>query len=104
VFDQSYDQPYIFFLFFNKYDPKLYQNNNSYTDGVNGDVGFVQSLGKIEFRPLNWSADKSLKKAILIGKEPAFPLYEFEKKENFSVESIKYPNGDNAFLIVEPLI
>lgn len=104
VFDQSYEQPYIFFLFFNKYDPALYQENSSYTDGVNGDVGFVQSLGKIEFRPINWSADKSLKKAILIGKEPAFPLYEFENKENFSVESIKYPNGNNAFLIVEPLI
>ncbi|MBU1071304.1 hypothetical protein KKG65_02725, partial [Patescibacteria group bacterium] len=49
VFTDVYGQPYIYYLFYNKYDPATYQAINSYIDqGV--DVGKVDRVGdKIEF-------------------------------------------------------
>lgn len=103
VFDQSFDQPYIFFLFYEKYPPRFYQANRSYVEGVNGDVGFVSKLDNIEFRPINWSSDKELRNTLLIGKETAFPTYEINNPENYNVKVIEYPNGNAAFYMVAPL-
>lgn len=103
VFDQSYDQPYIFFLFYNRYDPKKYQSTSNYIDGINGDVGFISSLDKIEFRQINWSSDKHLENSLVVGRAEAFPMEEVEKPEDYNIERIKYPGGDDAFLIVDPI-
>lgn len=100
VFDQSFDQPYIFFLFYNKYDPAKFQQNKSYQEGVNGDVGFVTKLDNIEFRPINWSGDKELDSTLLVGKVTAFPPYEINKPEDYNVDTVYYPDKNPAFLLV----
>ena len=103
VFDQSYDQPYIYFLFFDKYDPAKYQSQVSFQEGKNGDVGFVKQLDNIEFRPINWSADKHMKDTLLVGKPVAFPPEEIKKQSDYKVDTIYYPDGNAAFLFVDPV-
>lgn len=103
VFNQSFDQPYIFFLFYNKYDPAAFQKTNNYQEGINGDVGFVTKLGDIDFRPINWALDKQLENTLIVGRPEAFPMEEISKPEDYNVVSVLYPNGNDAFLIVEPL-
>jgi hypothetical protein len=102
VFDQSYDQPYIFFLFYQGYDPATFQRNRGFIKGIAGDVGFVGDLDNIEFRPINWSSDKMLTNSLIVGKPASFPLEEVRDAQEYNVEAIKYPNGHDAFLIVEP--
>jgi len=106
IFEQSFDQPYIFFLFYGAvsgydiFDPTTYQEKSFYQPGQGGDVGLVSRLGKIEFRPINWSYDKSLENTLLVGREAAFPLEEVDKPEDYNVTSINYPSGQRAFLII----
>lgn len=47
-------QSYMFFLFYFKYDPVLYQK-----EGGTGSGGFAQyhTFGKFEFRPINWNTE-----------------------------------------------
>lgn len=49
-------QSYMFFLFYNKYDPFLYQKQGGTKSG-----GFAQEhkIGKYEFRPINWIKEGS---------------------------------------------
>ena len=103
IFSQGYDQPYIFFLFYRKVDPLVFQKNLSYVEGINGDVGFVENLDEIEFRPIKWASDKMLTNTLLVGKTPVFPPEEVNNPNEYKVDSIKYPSGHDAFLIVEPI-
>jgi len=101
VFDQSFDQPYIFFLFYQRIEPLVYQKQVSFSEGLNGDVGFVNKLNNVLFRPINWETDKELENTIIVGKAVKFPLDEVENQEVYNLVKIKYPNGDDAFYIVE---
>lgn len=60
VVKQDYTQPYIFFLFYQRYDPDRYQKaaKSSYVNNVYGDVGFVSGIDNITFRNINWSGDR----------------------------------------------
>lgn len=60
VVKQDYTQPYIFFLFYQKYDPVRYQKaaKNLYINNVYGDVGFISGIDNITFRNINWSGDR----------------------------------------------
>lgn len=106
VFSQSYDQPYIFFLFYgvvNKnpdFSPAVYWGQKSFIDNLYGDVGLVEKLGKVEFRQINWSADRALPGTLLVGRKTDFPPEEIYNGE-YKVETIDYPNTDTAFIIVE---
>lgn len=86
------DQSYIFFLFYLKYPPPLYQMENAeiarYTRGV-------RKFGKYEFRPVNWEADKDIPNKLMVG---GF--------EDFSgggqlIKQINYLNGKPAIYIYE---
>ncbi len=48
VFTDVLGQPYIYYLFYTKYDPRLNQLNNDFTDS-SVDVGKVGRVGKVEF-------------------------------------------------------
>lgn len=49
IITDVYGQPYIFYLFYTKYDPATYQQQNAYIDqGI--DVGRVDRIGSVEFR------------------------------------------------------
>lgn len=57
------DQSYMFFLFYLKYPPRLYQEER----GVNN------SFGKYEFRPINFEQDSKISKALIIGSSKDIP-------------------------------
>lgn len=62
-------QSYMFFLFYARYDPKLYQSRGGTVSG-----GFAEThrIGKYEFRPLNWG--KEVKdNTLFIGNVHDFP-------------------------------
>lgn len=103
VFDQSFDQPYIYLLFYTAYPPDKYQQKSAFVDGVNGDVGFVEQWENIEFRPINWSADKSLENTLLVGKPLAFPPEEVSKPQDYKTISVNFPDDNPAFLLVDPI-
>jgi 4-amino-4-deoxy-L-arabinose transferase-like glycosyltransferase len=101
---QSFAQPYIYFLFYGKYDPAKYQERAKLTENENkGDVGFVEKIDNIYFVPINWSADREEKGTLLVA-DLINISYEDAKDENrFKlIKEIKYLNGYvTAFRIIE---
>jgi len=102
VVTQKFGQPYIFYLFYSKYNPEKYQKQAYLTENSYGDVGEVKSLDNIEFREIYWPADRGIKNGLFIGSEFELPLQDLTDFEKFSVlKEIKYPDGGLAFRIVE---
>lgn len=64
------DQSYMFFLFYNKYPPKSYQNESHASSG-----GFRENhiFGKYEFRPLGDVLDNANPNFIYVGRPSDFP-------------------------------
>jgi hypothetical protein len=100
---QSFAQPYIYFLFYQKYDPATYQAQaNLVESGFKGDVGYIERLDNIYFWPINWPADKKEANTIVVADEIRIPDKDFSNEENLTLlKEIKYLNGNNAFKIVE---
>jgi hypothetical protein len=87
-----YDQPYIYYLFYNKIDPSWYQKNWD-TNG-NGQVDrFSRKIGKYEFRNINFISDEKLPKTLLIGTEQEIPVAA-------PLREIRFPDGRIAYRIV----
>ncbi|MDQ3239743.1 MAG: glycosyltransferase family 39 protein [bacterium] len=85
VITTAYDQPYIYFLFYNKHNIGLQINDGS----------FNQKYNQIEFRRIDWSNDKNLKNTLLVGG----PL-EIPENETGTLNTIKFPDGADAFRII----
>jgi len=100
IFQQSFSQPYIFFLFYEKYDPLLYQKI-AHLDPIGNDVGLVNSMDNIEFRSLSWPFGNLEKGAIFVADNIAAPGDLIGK--NFKIiREIYYPNNlDVAFRVME---
>ncbi len=65
------DEPYIFFLFFEKYDPAKYQKEGGTVSG-----GFAEDrnhFGNYLFKPINWSKMKKNKNTLFVGLSSDFP-------------------------------
>ncbi|MEX2007757.1 MAG: glycosyltransferase family 39 protein [Candidatus Levyibacteriota bacterium] len=87
------DQSYMFFLFYLKYPPDLYQKQS-----VNASGGFRENhtFGKFEFRPINWEQDQQERDILFVGREIDFP-------KSISYDSVvHYPDGKAAMKIVSP--
>ena len=99
IFQQSYNQPYIYFLFYQKYNPAKYQPEAVLTKkGV--DVGLVEKLDNISFEFFSWppAAEKG---NLVIGDSVAIPP-DFSKEDYQLISEIKYPNNlETAFRILE---
>jgi len=101
VFEQSYNQPYIYFLFYQKYDPAAYQNIAKLAMGENQlDVGLVNSLGKISFSNIDWEVVKDEIGSLVVASPIKIP-------QNYSdnailLDKIMYLNNiDVAFYILK---
>lgn len=91
VMTYKYDQPYIYYLFYNKIDPAWYQQNWDYND--NGQIDrFYRKIGKYEFRNIDFNKDKNLPNTLLIGTES-----EIESED--VLEEIVFPDGRVAYKI-----
>ncbi|MCJ7740228.1 glycosyltransferase family 39 protein, partial [Candidatus Microgenomates bacterium] len=87
----QYDQPYIYFLFYNQVDPAWYQKNWG-----GGEVMREQrSFGKYVFRDLDWDEDSEMSKVILMGTASEIP-----EGASGLVKTINYPDGSVAFRLV----
>jgi 4-amino-4-deoxy-L-arabinose transferase-like glycosyltransferase len=104
VFEQSFNQPYIYFLFYKKYDPEKWQKqaklvNSEYV----GDVGYQEKLDNIYFEKLDWSKLRFQKDTLVVSDPNHVPAEILKDGENYELlNDIKYMNGtDTAFLFIK---
>ncbi len=94
IITDRYDQPYILFLFYSKYDPLKYQNSKK----VIGDNKFgfttISSFAKYEFRPIGKEEIQKNSDILFVGTE------EETGDDGTLLKVINYPNGKIAFKIV----
>jgi hypothetical protein len=101
IFQQSYDQPYIYFLFYQKYDPVKYQAQAKLIESKVGDVGLVKSLDNISFEPFSWPFADDKPGALIIGNPIVIPE-DYSQDVYKLVSEIKYSdNLETAFRILE---
>lgn len=94
IMTYEYDQPYIYYLFYNKIDPAWYQNNWDYNKTGLTDR-FKRIIGKYEFGNIHYLRDSILSNTLLIGTPSEIP-------DNAKViKVIKFPDGKVAFRIAE---
>jgi 4-amino-4-deoxy-L-arabinose transferase-like glycosyltransferase len=99
VFQQSYDQPFIFFLFYQRCDPLKIQSEIRLIEDRYGDVGLVERLDNIYFSTSLSSAEKG---NLIVGDD--ISTLGSISDDNFRLLSeIKYPNDVVAFRILEKL-
>lgn len=101
VFQQSDDQPYIYFLFYQKYDPKKFQEQSDLVRSEEGGVSYVQKLDNIHFQKFSWPYATGEKRTLLVG-SPVAVSADYSKNSYNLVSEIKYPdNFMTAFRLVE---
>jgi len=103
IMTPKYGQPYIYWLFYTQYNPPVYQQKAQLKENVSGDVGQVERIDNLEFRPVFWPADRNLKNALLIGDDLELPLKQIDLNQARILEEIKFLNGKIAFRVVETL-
>lgn len=94
IMTYKYDQPYIYYLFYNQIDPSWYQKNWDYKGNGQVDRSF-RKVGKYEFRSINYSKDNNTPRTLLIGSPDEIPY----DARNI-IKEIKFPNGEIAYRIV----
>ncbi len=103
---QSYEHPYIFFLFYQKYDPERYQRvvKEVFIPNKEGkDMGLVSRLDNIEFSDIDWSVKKPEAGILYV-----MPVYKLNQQSKYSssyksVGEIKDLNGFPLFKIIETI-
>ncbi len=94
IMTYRYDQPYIYYLFYNKIEPFWYQKNWDYNK--NGIIDrFKRVIGKYTFRNIDYSRDVKILNALLIGTPEEIP------NTAKVLKVIKFPDGKVAFKIVK---
>jgi hypothetical protein len=101
IFQQSYDQPYIYFLFYQKYDPKKYQSQATLSYYLGPDVGLVERLDNIYFMGFSWPYATGEKSTLIVGTDVGVSK-DYNPKDYNLIKEIKYPdNFMTAFRILE---
>lgn len=106
IVKQDFAQPYIFFLFYWKYDPVKYQATAKevFVPSKFGDVGLVSRVDDITFRDINWRDDRGMTGKLFIVDPIKVPIDDSSDPKQFKiVDEIKYLNGQTAFRFIEIL-
>lgn len=90
----EYDQPYIYYLYYNQIDPAWYQKNWN-TNGDDTVQRFYRKIGIYEFEKINWGKVSQQKNILVMGSPGEIP----DSKE--VLYEVQFPNGVTAFKIVE---
>ena len=105
VIKQSYAQPFIFFLFYQKYDPVKFQKiaDKVFLPSKFGDVGLVTHLDNLEFRQIDWPLDRRDHGTLFVADPIQIPPDDSKDESQFKlIKEIKYLNDlDTAFRIIE---
>lgn len=97
IMEGHQESPYIYFLFYQKYDPETYRKEvKRYPITSDGFVD-VKSFGRYTFRDIDWCKDPILENTILITRSENLPK---ALKKDFKVSNIMLPNGP-IFSIIE---
>lgn len=101
VFTDVLGQPYIYYLFYTKFNPSEYQKTNHFTDlGV--DVGKVEQVGLAEFHQFGFGDISTYKNTIFVGMEGNIPNNtDFTNPVIDYYRSIKYPDGTEVFRVIK---
>ena len=101
VIDTSYQGPYIFFLFYEKYPPLRYQQQAKLA-GVEG-LALGEGVGydNYNFRPIFWPGDRGNKKTLYAGPPERIPLQDIDPKSAKLLKTLYFPDGTEAFRVVE---
>jgi hypothetical protein len=101
IFTDVLGQPYIFNLFYMKFDPRIYQTQSKLTENIQGDVGHVGGFDKFEFRPIYWPEDRKLTSTLFVGNMSDLPQIDLDTTPNLiEIADITYPNGAPGFKVV----
>jgi 4-amino-4-deoxy-L-arabinose transferase-like glycosyltransferase len=102
IFQQSYSQPYIYYLFYTNYDPRKLHDNNTFIRIQNNpvDVLLVKAIDTISFEEFGWPK-VAIPGTVIIGDEVSIPPDFAKWKEYSLIDKIDYPNGSTAFTIVQ---
>ena len=100
--EQSYEQPYIYFLFYQQYDPAKYQSKANLTTSTSGDVGQVLNIDNLMFSTIDWQAIRHQNNILIATSPSALPQEFIQNKDRYEVvKSILYPNGiDQVWTII----
>ena len=103
IVEQSYDQPYIYFLFYQKYDPVKWQKQAYLKQDSGLDVGHVEKLDNICFCAIDWSRDRGDHKDLIVADIKVIPPLDSNDPKQFTlIDEIKYLNGkDTGWRILE---
>lgn len=104
IFEQSFNQPYIYFLFYKQYDPYKWQSQSNLVDSeYKGDVGYQTKLDNVEFKRIDWSQLRNSKSSLVVLSPNSVPPEILNDPINFPIiKKIQYLNKiDTAFVIIE---
>ena len=101
VFEQSFNQPYIYFLFYQKYDPAKWQKESNLVDSeYKGDVGYQERVGNVAFKKIDWQALKNIPGTLVVTSPSVLPPDYLNNAALIS--QIKYLDNHNvAFDIIK---
>lgn len=105
VVDNSRGDIYILLLFFLKYNPSLYQKNNSevplseyYTNMTRNPI---KHLGKITVKSFTWGTDTDNIEQYIVADNLAISQVQINEHHMVIIKEIKHPNGDIALRILK---
>ncbi len=100
VMTSKYDQPYIYYLFYNKIDPSWYQRNWNFT-GDGKMPRFERKIGKYEFRFIKLGDEAKTPNVLIIGTPDEIQTNAILPKGTARLKSVYYPDGAEAFRIIQ---
>ncbi|MGE5041284.1 MAG: ArnT family glycosyltransferase [Candidatus Levyibacteriota bacterium] len=93
VITYKYDQPYVYYLFYNRVDPSWYQQHWNFT-GTGEMPRFERKIGKYDFRNIHFGDDQKMKDTLFIGAPDEIP-------QDKTIKTIYFLNGVEAFRIAK---
>lgn len=101
VFEQSFNQPHIYYLFYNSYDPRYFQKEAKLVDGeFKLDVGHIEKVGNINFRKIDWQVLRNQPGVLVVVNPTSLPP-DFQKNGKI-IKEIKYlDNLETVFYFLE---
>ena len=103
IFEQSFNQPYIYYLFYFSRKPQEYQEQQKMIDSdYKGDVGFVPQINKIKFSKIDWEVIKKSNNTLVVANATNIPQEIIANPTKYEIlREIKYLNNrDVAFYIL----
>src|SRR3990167_3575752 len=101
VVDTSYQGPYVYFLFYQKYNPALYQPQARLIQESENVLGEGAGFDNYTFRPIYWPVDRCFTGKLFVGPPERLPIKDIEESEAKIIDRVYFRNGEEAFLLVE---